>query len=75
MAGYQETPIDRAQTCASQLHAIDELLAQSADGSDNMHLVNPDHFAILLNSILRELDDSLLALSKQVGSTPHLRSV
>ena len=67
MADITELPIDRAQLCASHLHAIDDLLTTAADGgSGNMHLVDPSHLAMLISSIVHELDGALEALAKQI---------
>jgi len=70
---YQESPIDRAQSASSYLHALCDLLTQASDSRD-MHQVDPNHLAMLLDHILNQLDEALGELARQ-GSRPGLRSV
>lgn len=73
MAINQDSPLDRAHTCVTKLQAIDDLLVQASAGSQDMHLVNPDHLCILLGGIIDELDTAIDELARI--SKPCLRTV
>lgn len=68
-------PLDSAQTCAAQLHAIEDLFVQASAGNKTLDQVNPDHLAQLLSGILEKLDIALAELVRHVcRQRPHLHT-
>lgn len=74
MTHLTESPIDQANACVAHLSAIEQLMAQAADGSRDMHLVDPGDLAMLLNDQIRRLREALRALEQPAGRAP-LRSI
>lgn len=67
--------LDAAQTCAAQLHAIEDLFVQASAGNRTLDQVNPDHLAQLLSGILEDMDTALVELARHVcRPRPHLHT-
>lgn len=71
---YSTNSLERAQLCATHLHAIEDLLTQASEGSQALTMVNPNHLSLLLRGILEDLDGALESLEQQAHK-PHLRTV